>query len=207
MGVGRRVVAIALLAAAMGGGCAHAPQAQRDARRLRVLELSFHEFTSDHLLSLDDIEPAVARLEVLRADYLDALSAADGERERLLALLRLAEAHLDLSARVRRVPYPASIAPSARAAFDAELSHRALPLEATGLGILDQVVQRGSEVSANGRFVKRARLYQHLQRVGGESALNNDDIEFLRAELVAVSYRAPRSLLDTGRVGQRAARR
>lgn len=197
----------ALLLALTSGvvGCAHAPpQQQRDARRLRALERSFHEFVSVQVSAADDIEPAVARLESLRFEYLDALTISVEEGDRLLALLRLAEAHLDLSARIRRVAYPIGIVDGDRSAFDASLSARALPLEATGLSLLGQVVQRGTDVGVDGRFVKRARLYLRLHT---ESRLTPGDLDILRTELVAVTWRAPRTLLDTGRIGQRAARR
>ncbi len=133
------------------------------------------------------------------------------ERDRLLALLRLAELHLDASARIRRVPYPkTSSSPVSAAAFDQQLSARALPLEATGLSLLEQIVQRGDDVGiaedagVDGRFVRRARLYLRLHT---EARLEPEDVDVLRAELLATTYRAPRSLLDTGRIGQRAARR
>jgi hypothetical protein len=177
--------------------------AHHDARRLRALERQFHAFVAVPLRSESDVEPAIAALEALRLDYVDALTAAATERERLQALVRLAELHLDLSARIRRVPYPDEDA----ATFDARLSSWALPLEATGTSVLQQVVSRAVEVGAalnDDRFVKRARLYLHLHT---STHLTNDDIDVLRDELVAVDFRAPRSLLDAGRIGQRAARR
>jgi len=195
-------------------GCTHAPVAHRDARRLRVLETAFHETVSSPLSSTDDIESHIARLEALRLEYLDALSSTSHERDRLLALLRLAELHLDASARIRRVPYPrvspgstmaaSKSSPPTSSAFDKQLSARALPLEATGLSLLEQIVQRGDDAGVDGRFVRRARLYLRLHT---DARLEEEDIAVLRAELVATTYRAPRSLLDTGRIGQRAARR
>jgi hypothetical protein len=47
-------------------------------------------------------------------------------------------------------------------------------------------------------------LYRALH--AGE-ALTTEDIGFLRRELTARSFVAPRTLLEAGRVGQRAARR
>lgn len=200
-----RALIIALLltttVSTLGTGCATtAVTAQkRDARRLRALERSFHAFVAASLTDEAAIEPAVARLEALRLDYLDALSASTDENDRLLALVRLAELHLDLSARIRRVPY---VGVDDSRAFDARLSARALPLEATGLSVLSQVAERG--VDDDNRFVQRARLYLHLHT---DAVLTEADLDVLREELVAVSFRAPRSLLDTGRIGQRAARR
>lgn len=172
---------------------------KRDARRLRALERSFHAFVATALVDEQAIEPAVARLEALRLDYLDALTTSVDEHDRRLALVRLAELHLDLSARIRRVPYAGA---DNRQAFDARLSARALPLEATGISVLEQVVERVDD--DEDRFARRARLYLHLHT---DAVLTEADLDVLREELVAVSFRAPRSLLDTGRIGQRAARR
>jgi hypothetical protein len=174
-----------------------------DTRRLRALERQFHAFVATPLRQESDVEAAIAELESLRLDYVDALTAARTERERLQALVRLAELHLDLSARIRRVPYPDT---SSRGAFDARLSSWALPLEATGISVLQQVNERADDTSAdaNDRFVKRARLYLHLHT---STHLTAADVDVLRDELVASDFRAPRSLLDTGRIGQRAARR
>jgi hypothetical protein len=198
-------VLLVLLGLLVSVGCATpgAPAA-RDARRLRALEPDFSAFVAIRLVAVDDIEPAVARLEGLRLEYLDALSASTSERDRLLALLRIAEAHLDVSARIRRIPYPAGLPTSSRASFDAALSARALPLEATGLSILEQIVRHGDDVGIDDRFVQRARLYLRLHT---GARLEDGDLEVLRLELGAASFRAPRTLLDAGRIGQRAARR
>lgn len=174
-----------------------------DTRRLRALERQFHAFVATPLRQESDVEAAIAELESLRLDYVDALTAASSERERVQALVRLAELHLDLSARIRRVPYPDT---SSRGAFDARLSSWALPLEATGISVLQQVSERADDTraGADDRFVKRARLYLHLHT---STHLTAADVDVLRDELVASDFRAPRSLLDTGRIGQRAARR
>ncbi len=184
----------------LASGCATTAVAshQRDARRLRALERSFHAFVASPIADEHGIEAAVGRLEALRLDYLDALTTSVDEHDRLLALVRLAELHLDLSARIRRVPY---VGVDDHVAFDARLSARALPLEATGISVLQQVDDSGSD---HDRFVQRARLYLHLHT---DASLTEADLDVLREELVAVSFRAPRSLLDTGRIGQRAARR
>ena len=193
-------------------GCAtsaSSAQATSDSRRLRALERSFHGFVAVKLHNLEEVEDATARLEQLRLDYLDALTdPGSDERDRLWAMLRLAELHLDLSARIRRVPYPSSGADvDARAAFDATLSQRALPLEATGKGVLEQIVLRADRAGVDGRFVARARLYLHLHPQQGSVALDDADVALLQQELMASTFRAPRSLLEAGRLGQRAARR
>lgn len=195
-----------LLTIAVGASCAHpSATAQRDARRLRSLEPAFQEFVAVRLASVDDVEPAIARLEGLRLEYLDALAASGTEQERMLGLLRIAEAHLDVSARIRRIPYPDGLVDDAgRRDFDRTLSSRALPLEATGLSLLEQLVRHADTAGFDGRFVQRARLYLRLHT---DAALAEGDLDILRLELTASSYRAPRSLLDAGRIGQRAARR
>lgn len=193
----------ALSSATLTLACASSTQAvaRHDTRRLRALERQFHAFVATPLRQESDVETAIAALEALRLDYVDALAAAGSERERVQALVRLAELHLDLSARIRRVPYPDT---SSRGAFDARLSSWALPLEATGISVLQQVAEQVDVAESNDRFVKRARLYLHLHT---STHLTADDVEVLRSELVASDFRAPRSLLDTGRIGQRAARR
>ncbi len=205
--MGRSVVALLLLGALTTStlpACASSTHAvvHHDTRRLRALERQFHAFVATPLRQESDVEAAIAELESLRLEYVDALTAASTERERVQALVRLAELHLDLSARIRRVPYPNT---TSRAAFDARLSSWALPLEATGISVLQQVAERADNASgADDRFVKRARLYLHLHT---STHLTDDDDDVLRDELVASDFRAPRSLLDTGRIGQRAARR
>lgn len=206
-------VSVAMLAMSVAGinvGCVTpaATQSQRDVRRLRALERSFYAFTATRLQALDDIEGATSALEQLRLDYVDALAdPSSAERDRLLALLRLAELHLDLSARIRRMPYPAGLDESQQRQLDVQLSALALPLEATGQGVLLQLIQRAERAGVDGRFVKRAWLYLHLHAHVGDILLDEGDVSVLRAELVATSFRAPRTLLEAGRVGQRAARR
>lgn len=214
MGPARVSLLLLLCACAVDvAGCATAQQMQsqqqqRDTRRLRALERSFLAFTAQKLKDLDDVEAATAVLEQLRMDYVDALSAgSSAEGDQLLALLRLAELHLDLSARIRRVPYPHNLDERGQRQFDVRLSALALPLEATGQGILEQILQRADRGGVDGRFVQRARLYLHLHAHQGDVLLDDDDVALLRKELVAQTFRAPRSLLEAGRVGQRAARR
>ena len=206
----RRALLLCMLAvvAVDAAGCATAaPQSLKDTRRLRALERSFHGFVAVKLHNLEEVEDATAALEQLRMDYLDALAdESSDERDRLWAMLRLAELHLDLSARVRRVPY-SSTDVAVRAGFDAALSQHALPLEATGQGILEQILQRADRAGVDGRFVARARLYLHLHPQSGSVSLDDDDVSVLQQELMASTFRAPRSLLEAGRLGQRAARR
>lgn len=181
--------------------------AQADHRRLLGLERAFFAFANTRLRSLDDVEAATAVLEDLRLDYVDVLAGPQAaERDRLLALLRLAELHLDLAARVRRVPYVDGDDDDAKRRFDTTLSGLALPLEATGLGMLDQLVARAARGGVEGRFVARARLYQRLH-AHSAAALDDGDRAALTGELVAQTFRAPRSLLEAGRLSQRAARR
>jgi hypothetical protein len=186
--------------------CAHAPSPPDPVRELRVLDASFASFTAGRLYGVDDAEAAVARLESIRLDWLAVVGAGDGVArgdERTLALLRLAELHLDLAARIRRIPYPAGVDDDERRAFDATLSRLALPLEATGQGVLAQITDRAARGGGDGRFVRRARLYQRLH---GGHPLGADDVRVLTAELEATTFRAPTTLLQAGRIGQRASR-
>jgi hypothetical protein len=202
-----RLVVTAVLAAALAG-CAHIEASADDdklsQRRLLVLERDFAEFSAQPLHGADDIEAQTASLEALRLDYLDVLARAQQPRDRLLCLLRIAELHLDLGARIRRVPYPAGASFGEKSAFDDMLSQQALPLEAVGKGVLAQAIDYADTHGIDGRFVRRARLYRALE--AGEP-LSSDEIAWLERELVDRSFGAPRALLEAGRIGQRAARR
>jgi hypothetical protein len=207
-----RLVAVSFVVASLVA-CAHAPSTPDPVRELRVLDASFASFTAGRLHGVDDAETAVARLESIRLDWLAVLGADDGVArgddgvargdEGTLALLRLAELHLDLAARIRRIPYPAGVDDNERRAFDAMLSRLALPLEATGQGVLAQITARAARGGGDGRFVRRARLYQRLH---GGHPLGADDVRVLTAELEATTFRAPTTLLQAGRIGQRASR-
>jgi hypothetical protein len=186
-----------------GVGCAHNDSSVArplSARRLLVLEGEAKRFMAQKLESPARIDPALEELEALRLSYLDVLQGADG-RDRDLALLRIAELHLDLSARIRRIPYPAGASAADKARFDDQLSQQALPLEAVGLGVLAQLTDGADD--ATSRYVRRARLYQLLAQ---GAPLDAQAVRWLESELVNPSFAAPRSLLEAGRVGQRAAR-
>jgi hypothetical protein len=198
---------VAVLVPLTAVACAHPasgpPQTDGAGRRLRALDARFVAFTAQRLDDIHDVEPAIVELESLRLEWLDVLGAVEDEGTRLLVLLRLGELHLDLAARVRRVPYAPGLDDAGRAGVDATLSAWALPLEATGHGIVAQVVARAHRARLDGRFVRRARLYQRLH--AGQH-LDDDDLRVLRSELAAVAFRAPGTLLQAGRIGQRAAR-
>jgi hypothetical protein len=204
-------VAVAMLAfvgVVGGSGCAstaaapqHDPLSQH---RLLMLERDFASFTARSLKAREDVEDQTAALEALRLDYLDVLSRAAHPRDRLLCLVRIAELHLDLGARVRRLPYPVGSTDDEKARFDEALSQDALPLEAVGRGVLAQALDYADQHSLDGRFVRRARLYRSLHT---GDALTSTEVKWLRRELSDRTFGAPRTLLEAGRVGQRAARR
>ena len=187
----------------------------RSARRLVVLERDFVAFTARKLTVGDDgqavdpfrgVDDAVADLERLRLDYLDALSSASGDDARVHALVRIAELHLDLGARIRRLPYPTGATVDEQRAFDERLSRLALPLEAVGFGVLAQAEETARIGAVDTRFARRARLYLALH--DQDRPLLRDDVETLKKELGARgAYAAPKTLLEAGRLGQRAARR
>ena len=202
-----RRLATLLVSLLLGAACAHAPAGdttQLSSRRLAVLEHEVRAFTATRLGSLDDVEREVRALEALRLAYLDTLAQAAPPRDRMLSLVRIAEIHLDLGARVRRVPYPAGATEAERRAFDDVLSQQALPLEAVGRGVLAQAVDFAGTHGVDDRFARRARLYQRIH--AGES-LTRADLTLLRGELAAHTFVAPRTLLEASRIGQRAARR
>ncbi|OGQ26248.1 MAG: hypothetical protein A2138_04325 [Deltaproteobacteria bacterium RBG_16_71_12] len=200
-----RVLASLLVLGALAA-CAHAPAptSALTVRRLAVLEHDLRAFTGTRLTSLDDVERELGALEELRLAYLDTLAVEVAPRERVLCLLRIAELHLDLGARVRRVPYPAGASEAERRSLDDLLSQQALPLEAVGRGVLAQAVDEAAAHGVDDRFARRARLYQRIH--AGES-LDRADLAVLRSELAARTFTAPRTLLEAGRIGQRAARR
>jgi hypothetical protein len=201
------LVALALAYTALGCATTADPPAGApdplSQRRLLVLERDFAHFTGQRLDARDDIEEQTAALESLRLQYLDVLARAAQPRDRLLCLVRIAELHLDLGARVRRLPYAPAASDDEKARFDESLSQDALPLEAVGRGVLAQALDYADAHGLDGRFVRRARLYRSLH---AGSPLSAAEIQWLRRELADRSFGAPRTLLEAGRVGQRAAR-
>ncbi len=211
-----------LALAASTVGCAHdrhvaTSSADTTERRLLVLESEFADFVAARLDRDEDgsraaplkmlaaVELQTARLESLRLRYLDVIEEASTHRQRLIAMVRIAELHLDLASRVRRLPYPADLDRSQRGAWDDDLSRRALPLEAVGLGVLEQVNEYADHRSLDGRFIRRARVYLALH---ASRRLGDEELAALRLELAARGPFGPAPrLLSAGRVGQRAARR
>lgn len=180
------IVALCLAATA----CAHverAPDALSQ-RRLFVLERDFAEFSAKSIRSPEDIEEQIAALEAVRFEYVHALSKATVPRDRLLCLLRIAELHLDLGARIRRVPYPVGANLSDKNSFDEMLSQEALPLEAVGRGVLAQAIDYADTHGVDGRFVRRARLYKTL---AAGDPLDVEEIAWLRRDLVDRTFGAP----------------
>jgi len=201
-------------------GCAHqTPSTSKapHARHLLLLERDFAAFTAkrldvdddgralDSAGALDRADRALASLERLRLRYLDLLRDDVEAKTRVTALVRLGELHLDLGARVRRLPYPTDSTREEKLAFDARLSRRALPLEATGLGVLEQALHMAAHAGLEGRMVTRARLYLALHR--DRAQLDDKLVRALGDELHGGrTFPAPRRLLEGGRIGQRAAR-
>jgi|GEM_PF-1107508 len=222
---------ILLLApAVLAGGCQHATSTQRSRataqQRVQHLESSFQKFISvrfdDDNRRLRSVQGAYEverkKLERLRMRYLDVVRDARDERVQLLAMMRVAEMHLDLAARVRRIPYPSTS--SDKGAFDDQLSRWALPLEAVGMGILHQMAptsavatrpssstpKRTLHALPTARDLRqRATLYlaMHEERRPLTTGERND----VRAIAAQRSRFAPPSrLVGVGRLGQRSAR-
>lgn len=218
---------IALVAAGLSSSaCVHQPAATARTsakahlqRKLLVLEGETNRFWSG---TLSDAKPpsraqtkaAIERetkaLERLRMRYLDVLAEADDDRDRVLVMLRLAELHLDLGARIRRAEYPHDATDADRAAFDAFLSKKALPLEATAHGLIAQILDLGRRRGIEGELVERAELYARLHGPRSDQAgpLGPLWLPILEREWSKRGpFAAPRRLLEAGRIGQRAARR
>jgi hypothetical protein len=167
-------------------------------------EAEFHALVGRPLRTFAEAEQALSELEAQRLKHAAALAATIDDERASLLLMRIAEMHLVIAARMRRLPYPVTpawdtSAGSLRQAFDRELAQLALPLEATGMGIVDRMAAR----TDNSRFVHRARLYQRLHH---RLPLTVVELNTLRMERMSLVYAAPQTLLETGRIGQRSAR-
>lgn len=188
-------------------------------RKLLVLEGETSTFWSrslsddgppSHAQTKAAIERETKALERLRMRYLDLLGEAEADRDRVLVMLRLAELHLDLGARIRRADYPHDATDAERAAFDAFLSKKALPLEATAHGLIAQVLDFSRRRGIESEWVERAELYARLHGPRSDRAgpLGPLWLPILEREWSQRGpYAAPRRLLEAGRIGQRAARR
>ena len=109
-------------------------------------------FGAKHLSA--SLEKSHRTLLSLRLAYLDALSAAKASTPvQVLLLVRIAELHLDFAARIRRLGYPPGATQKQQAQFDKELSRRASPLEAAGLGVLEQAAHLCKKERLGGRFL------------------------------------------------------
>lgn len=192
-------------------------------RRVLLLERDFLAFTRRNLnatpaslsgavgrIAVLELDPWLSELESLRLRYLQIAADSVSERHRLLALVRIAELHLDLGARVRRIPYPVGATQTERILFDEELSRVALPLEIVGLSVLQQVtdyaVRVPPRVEESRQLVARCELYLALHREHG-ARMDAAHLATLSRELTQRNvFPAPKTLLEVGRIGQRAAR-
>lgn len=176
----------------------------------RPLDISIGDFSSEPDARLAGLDPWISELESLRLRYLQIAAHDHSESHRLIAMLRIAELHLDLGARIRRIPYPETWPDSDLQRFDAALSRAALPLEIVGIGVLEQVVDYSARVppalgDAAG-YVDRCEMYLVLHRGNGER-LGAAHLATLTRELSRKSaYPAPKTLLEAGRIGKRASR-
>lgn len=191
-------------------------------RRLRILERDFLAFTQRPLdvfvgasateldAGLSGLDPWVSELESLRLRYLQIAGEGSTEPHRLIALLRIAEMHLDLGARIRRIPYPDAWPPSDFRKFDDTLSREALPLEIVGISVLEQVVDYAARIPPSvgeaANYVARCELYLMLHREA-DGRLDTEHLATLTRELLRKNeYPAPKTLLEAGRIGNRASR-
>lgn len=210
------LVALATVGAARPLAVSAAP-ASPD-RVILSLEHDFARFVGHRLdVSLDDVpmrgESALVEvdraerwLERLRLRYISLLVGDRTLEIRHLVLLRLAELHLDLAARVRRIPAAEGLDDVEQQRWSQRLVQRAVPLEGIGLGMLDQIARLPAGASSVERFRARAHLYTVLH--GGDgSPLGPTEVATLRQELVRDGmFPAPRRLLEGRQVGRRAAR-
>lgn len=156
--------------------------------------------------ALVELDRAERWLETLRLRYVRLLVGAPTLEIRHLVLLRLAELHLDLAARIRRIPTAEDRDDGELQRWSLRLAQRAAPLEGIGFGMLDQIAQLPAGVPSVERFRARAHLYAVLHsEVDG--TLGPAEVATLRQELTRDGlYPAPRRLLEGHQVGRRAAR-
>lgn len=204
--------------ALMAQGCVPLPTTRIDAQEvaalnsLAELEPQFQDFVGTSIegsgpaQSLDNLEHEIGRLLDLRLDYLERLVQHSGSRYGLLGLVRVAEMHLDLAARARALPPPVNATADNVAAFYEIVEVYAVPLEDTGLSILEQVDKVGASVDPNSPWLLRARLYLGLH-AGDRYPRHRRDLPWLRREVTReLRFSPPRSLLDEERLAPRAAR-
>lgn len=219
--VPRAFLVVALVAPAAAGGARPLAVSAAHASPDRVvlsLEHDFARFVGHRLdVSVDgtslrgesalvEIDRAERWLERLRLRYIRLLAGDRTPELRHLVLLRLAELHLDLAARVRRVPAAEGSDDVELQRWTRRLAQRAVPLEGIGLGMLDQIARLPAGASSVARFRARARLYTLLHG-GDEAPLGPAEVATLRQELARDGlYPAPRRLLEGRQVGRRAAR-
>jgi hypothetical protein len=205
-------------------GCIHSgslpPNAGTVEKQLLLLEQDFAQFVAAKLSYagaasgenqssiLASCESEVRKLESLRLRYLDLVAVSRSHRHRVTAMTRIAELHLDFGARIRRIAYPDSLQSTVELdLFEKKLASAALPYEAIGLGILRQIDDFATRRQLSGRMVQRAQLYLALHD-SSSSVLMPSHFVTLRHELsTGGPFRAPRRLLETGRIGRRAERR
>ncbi|MFZ9886732.1 MAG: hypothetical protein ACO3JL_04440 [Myxococcota bacterium] len=187
-------------------------------RAILVLEEDFARFIAHRLdLSADglplrgeaafvEVERAERTLEHLRLRYVALLTGDPNEEIRHLVLLRLAELHLDLGARIRRIPAPQSDVEGEGQRWAKRLTQRAVPLEGVGVGMLEQIARLPEGTASVQRFRNRAQLYAVLH-AAEDGVLGPAQVATLRLELARdATYPAPRRLLEVRQVGRRAAR-
>ena len=215
---------ISLLVVLLLSACVHQTQTSQksDAQslaRLDSYELSFASFISSDL-NVDEVgqrrDPMVAidqehaKLQGLRLRYLRLLSANASPEVRAKTMMRIAELHLDLAARIRKASYPPELNLEERQLFEAQLSRVAAPLEATGAGVLQQMQSDLTLTQKNARFLERSSLYLSLHSLdeGAQKRLGAIQRAILQRELDsrAMPYAAPSRLLSRGRIGSRSAR-
>ena len=201
------------------GSCVHSvqPRVTSDAQtraRLDRYELSFARFIEVNL-NVDDmgedrhpllgIEAERAKLQSLRLRYLRVLSEGSSDALRARAMVRIAELHLDLAARIRRAEYPKDKGSESKAEFDGLLAQKAAPLEAVGLGVLRQLQHDIAHRESTAAYLKRASLYLVLHQ--NDAPLTALDRASLQKELRDRGPgAAPLRLLSRGRLGLRSAR-
>ncbi len=179
---------------------------------LIALEPGFQDFVNTEIqvsspaASLDGLEQQIDHLVRLRDDYLGVILAYPRNGYSALALVRVAELHLDLAARARALPPPEdATADNARAFYEITEVY-AVPLEEAGLMLLRQVERASFHQVMAEPWVERAQLYLllHDPQLGPRDHRRTASLR--RRALADPRFGPPRRLLDTGKLLPRAAR-
>ncbi|MFH1811242.1 MAG: hypothetical protein ABIJ09_21060 [Pseudomonadota bacterium] len=155
---------------------------------------------------LDNLENEMLRMVDLRDRYLEVLLTHPRNAYSALALVRVAELHLDLAARARALPAPLDASADEATAFYEITEVYAVPLERAGLSLIEQVDKLGFYEPLAAPWVDRARLYLALHAAADHPSHVRVVRALKRRVALEPRFAPPSTLLDGDRLAPRAAR-